>query len=185
MNKFFIHVVLPCLLIPLVTTQCLALGQIQDDNKLPNATITMDYQAGVQVESDQLGEFVSRSLNVEFGNADIEEVSYQLRVEVLSREKSVTAAYYSLITDCLPRQDYAGSTWIRDPQEMNEQLEAEFDGRHKITVGKTMVVNHEEQYVARECGDATHALQITLMPVDRPASHLPTGKRQVCLNVEH
>lgn len=165
-------------------TSQLAFGEDNGESEFPIAKMTLDYRTGKQIESNQLGDFLTESLSVEFGDADVESFSVMLRVEVISKEEGVIGVYDSRTTDCFPIHYYPASTWIRSPREINEQLAPGFGDRRKITVGRSIVINHEEQYVARECEDATHAMQLTLGSNNKRFSGLPTGKRQVCLIVE-
>ena len=168
----------------LVTMSQLALGN-DGDSELPIVKMRMDYRADTQIESNGVGEFVAKSLTVEFGDADIERLSVMLRVEVISREGEVSV-FDSRAADCFPKHYYPGSTWIRDPEEMSEKLAPGFgeDRRQKITLGRSVVVNQRERSLSRKCEGATHAIQLTLVPNDRQFSGLTTGGRQVCLNVE-
>jgi hypothetical protein len=181
MNKILVYTAPILILALLATLPRFAYAQKEGDGEFPPVKMVMDYKPGMQIEADRLGEFVTKSLKVEFGNSETKEFSVKLRVELLSREKGVVGVYDSNAADCFPTRYYPASTWIHDPGNISEKLAPGFGDRRKITVGRTVVINHEEQYVARECEGATHAMQLTLMSTGRQASGLPTGKRQVCL----
>jgi hypothetical protein len=141
----------------LATTPQLAFGQ-RGGEESP-VVFTLNARPGTEISSDQLGEFLAKNLSVAFGT-DMRPLSVSLSMEMISREEGVIGKYESEAVEVEPGKTYPASTWTtqRDRHEAPG-----FGDRRKITFGRLVVINHEEQYMPRECEDATHALRITLV----------------------
>lgn len=175
----------------LVTTPRLVLGQRGGDEKSPEITCSA-CRPGTEIQSDQLGEFLAKNLRVRFIEVPNRKVtSVALRVGLFVRNEGEThfAKYESEAVEVKPGQTYPASTWILAKNRVAEQLAPGFGDSRKITLGRFFVViNHEEQYMPRQCEGATHALQVGL--VDRGVANIDMQNWVdmqnwlVCLNVE-
>jgi hypothetical protein len=170
----------------LATTPQLAVGQDEDERSIsPTPSLTFDARPGTEIQSEQLGEFIAKNLSVVF--TDMRPISVKLRVEMISREEGVIGKWQSEAVEVEPGQTYSGATWLRADTRASGggdicsfMPQACWEGA-KITFGRFVVINHEEQYMPRECEDATHALHITLV---RDSERAVVDSPWLCLNVE-
>ena len=127
------------------------------------------------IKGDQLGEFIAKNLSIKFGT-DMRPLSVKLRLEMISQKEGIIGKYESRPVKVKPGKMYPASTWIQKSSEYQDFVSAPgFGERRKITFGRAVVINHEEQYFPRECEGATHALWIDVGQGDG---------LMVCLNIE-
>jgi hypothetical protein len=159
----------------LATTPQLALGQ-------DGAVIRLDARPGTEIQSDQLVELITKDLAIEFGT-DMRPLSVKLRLELISREDGVIGKYESKAVKTEGGRTYPGSTFIRASNNPTFSAPG-FGDRRKITIGRVVVINHEEQYIPKECEDVTHAVRVTLVSDSRLFYEPNKPINFVCLRVE-
>jgi hypothetical protein len=151
----------------LVITPKLALGQDE-------IVARFEARPGTEIQSDQLGEFIAKNLSIKFGT-DMRPLSVKLRLEMISRKEGVIGKYESRTVQIEPGKTYPCGIPFCAAEQMNEALAPGFGDRRKITFGRVVVINHEEQYFPRECEGATHTLRVDVGQGDG---------LMVCLNIE-
>ncbi len=165
-----------------VTTPQLAFGQEGDDEESPVEITCRKCIVGNEIASDQLGEFIAKNLNVKFmAKKDEGLVWVGLRLEMISREEGVIGKYESETVEVELGKTYSASTWF---PKGTSQMAPGFGDRRKITLGRFVVINHEEQYLPRECEEASHAVRITLVSDGRLFWEPTKPINFICLNVE-
>jgi hypothetical protein len=145
----------PIALGALLVTAPPALGQDEEESPVE---ITCRACAGTEISSDQLGEFLAKNLRVAF--TDMRPHSVALRLEMVSREEGGLGKYESEAVEVEGGQTYPASTWISQ-RDRHEALGFR-DGRIAL-VGWGTWSDIREAWRSRECGRATHAVQITLV----------------------
>jgi hypothetical protein len=173
----------------LATTPQLAFGQDEGERSgSPTPALTFNARPGTEIQGEQLGEFLGKNLSVAFGK-DMRPLSVTMRLEMISsREEGVIGKWQSEAVEVEPGQTYSGATWLRADTRASGggdicifMPQACFEGA-KITFGRFVVINHEEQYMPRECEGATHALRITLASDDERFEE--SSPKLVCLTAE-
>ncbi len=145
-----------------------------------HGSFELDVRPGTEIESDQLMEFLAKNLSVRF--TDMRPLSVTLRLEMISREEGVIGKWESEAVTIEPGKTYSGVPWIAAPNGRQPYKAPGLGDGGNITLGRFVVINHEEQYVPRECEDATHALWIDVGQCDGcMAEH---GRPMLCLRVE-
>ncbi len=165
----------------LASTPQPVLGQ-GDDEESPVEITCRECIVGNEIASPQLLEFLAKNLSVKFmAKKDEGLVWVALRLEIVSQDESIMWKYESEPVEVESGQTYAASTWVtqRDRHEAPG-----FGERRKITFGSVVVVNHEEQYMPRECEGATHAVRITLVSDGRLFWEPNKPINFVCLRVD-
>ena len=143
----------------LVATPQLALGQT-DEKSAAGGGLTMPADiADTRIEAGQLGEFLANNLSFRFGT-DMRPLSVTLRVVLISQEDGVIGTWESAAVEVETGKTYDGSTL--GLSGAFGTLTSDLGDRRRITMGRFVVINHEEQYVPRECEGATHALGMAL-----------------------
>ncbi len=126
------------------------------------------------------GQTLAKNLSVRF--TDMRPLSVTLRLEMISREEGVIGKWESEAVTIEPGKTYSGVPWIAAPNGRQPYKAPGLGDGGNITLGRFVVINHEEQYVPRECEDATHALWIDVGQCDGcMAEH---GRPMLCLRVE-
>lgn len=168
----------------LANTPQLALGQTDEKADAGGGlTLHADYRPDTRIEAGDLGRFLTENVSLNFGT-DMRPLSVKLQVVLLSREKGVTAKWESAAVGVEGGETYPCVKYFCRADEMTEALAPGFGDRRKITLGRLVVINHEEQYyVPRECERATHALSITLVSDEGRIVERARGKH-ICLRVE-
>ena len=126
-------------------------------------SITWSVRPGTEIQSEQLGEFLAKNLNVEFGK-DMRVRSASLHLEMISREKRVVGTYESKAVEVRAGQQYTGSTWINgsgESSEVNQQL-GQLDRTIRF-LGSGVWEEFGGAFRARECEGATHALRVIIL----------------------
>ena len=146
----------------------------QDKEPLPRVEIECSAcRPGTEILAQRLGDFVSENFTFAFSNEGEQRFTSMLAVEVIARDGKVAGQYQSKSVEIewghsgYP-SGYPCVKYIPRPEEMNKKMAPGFGERRKITlgdVGLLAVINHEERYVPRECGDATHVLLLSVMQV--------------------
>ena len=152
------------------------LGQMDGSAKID---VHLDYRPGREITTDELRSFVNRDVVITLAT-DMRPLSVRLQVQVLSREGDIVGDVESSAADIRPGEKVRGSEfvlgdWLLDP---------DFRSRTWV-LGPTIVVNHEEQYVPRECEGATHVLVIRVVSkAGEPLSALvKNGHPMMCMTV--
>jgi len=127
-------------------------------------------------------EFLARNLNVTIGETEknLAKSSVVMHLETISREKGVVGKYESKPVEVEAGGTYSASRWITT----GDSRAPGFGDRRKITLGQLVVINHEEQYLPRECEGATHAVGITVASDHEMGLRKKPGRHGLCLTVE-
>ena len=147
----------------LATTPELVLGQ-DADGESPVEITCRACRPGTEIQSDQLGEFLAKNLNVAFGT-DMRPLSVALRVELISRERGVIGKYESKAVKVEGGKTYPCVKYFCRADEMNEALAPGFGDRRKITVtgsGERLISDHNPIWEGRQCEGATHAIRVSV-----------------------
>ncbi|MFV1986153.1 MAG: hypothetical protein ACC682_02670 [Gemmatimonadota bacterium] len=157
----------------LATTPQLAVGQRKDDESLAEITCRA-CRPGTEMQSDQLGEFLAKNVNVRFGT-DMRPLSVELRVEMVSRDEGVIGKWESEAVEVRGGETYSASTWVSQRDRREGMVPYKGGGSVKYII--TDFLND------RECEGATHAVWITLMSDDEQkfSGASGVGKTMVCL----
>jgi hypothetical protein len=168
----------------LATTPQLAFGQDEGERSVsPTPALTFNARPGTEISSDELGEFLAKTLTVNVSYPG-QVLRATLRVEMISREEGVIGKWESEAVEVEGGKTYPCVKYFCRADEMNEALAPGFGDRRKITFGRFVVINHEEQYIPRECERATHALRIDVGQGDGVLVHKSDVDGFLCLNVE-
>ena len=170
----------------LATTPQPAFGQ-RGDEESP-VEITLNARPGTEIQSDQLGEFLTKSLSVRFGT-DMRPLSVTLRVEMISREAGVVGKYESKPVEVEASKTYPASTFLSrapnlglwTPDELNPNLGLWVLGTGTVS-NPNLGLWDRRQDTPRECQDATHAVRVSLVSDDEQF-YKPTPKH-ICLTAE-
>ena len=154
----------------------------QGDRESPVEITCRGCRPGTEIRSDQLGEFLQRNLTLAFGT-DMRPLSVGLRLELRSRDEGTIAEWESEVVKVEGGKPYRGSTFMVSPPVFLISAPGFGDGR-KITLGRFVVINHEEQYVPRECEGSTHALRVDVDQRDGVLVHKSDVDGFLCLEVE-
>lgn len=162
------------------TTPQLALGQDEGEKRVVSCD---GCRPGTEISGVQLGEFLAKS--VTFVNPGIqpclaaaEACFLRLRLELISREEGAIAKYESEAVEVEGGKTYSASTWLDNTGGWRHGL----GGQMVSVTGFGVWEDTRDAWRARECQDATHAVQITLASGGERADILSWS--WLCLNVE-
>jgi len=156
------------------TTPQLAFGQEGDDEESPVEITCRKCIVGNEIASGKLGEFLSKNLNVKFMAKKDEGLAWveRLRLEMISREKGVVGKWESKAVEVEGDKTYSGATWLGSGAGFMEEVKVTYVVKTSGAIKGSF----------RECGDATHAVRITLVSDDERFVKNPT--KYLCLTVE-
>jgi len=171
----------------LATTPQLAFGQ-RGDEASP-VEITLNARPGTEIQGDQLGEFLTKSLSVRFGT-DMRTLSVTLRVEMISREAGVVGKYESKPVKVEAGKTYPAVWFLsRDPNlglwtpdEFNPNLGLWVLGTGSLSNPNLGLWDRRQEGTPRECQHATHAVRVSLVSGDE-RFYTPTPK-YICLTAK-
>jgi hypothetical protein len=169
----------------LANTPQLALGQTDERSMTENVAVNFscdECRPDTRIEAGQLGEFLAKNLSVRFGT-DMRPLSVRLQLVLISQEEGVIGKWESEAVTIEPGKTYRGVPWIAAPNGRQPYKAPGLGDRGNITLGRFVVINHEEQYsMPRECERATHALWIDVGQGDGLLEK--NGRPVFCLNAE-
>jgi len=159
----------------IANTPQLAFGQ--DEETIP--VLVIKARTGTEIQGDAFGEFIGKNLSVRFWT-DMRPLSVKLRLEMILRDEGVIEKYESEAVEVKGGESYPGSKWVTQ----KDRHEIGFGEDLKFTIVGVVVINHEEQYIPRECKDATHAVRMMLVSDSRLSWEPNKSIDFICLRVE-